>query len=101
MRTIKEDLIDLFELEKLAPEKSAEMVDRLAKLVFQSVLVRVLPMLSEEDLTSYEKLVDSGQGGDVIFKFLSEKIENLGEIVKEEAEDLHADLTEDFEKVGI
>lgn len=101
MKTIKEDLIDLFELEKLSPEKSAEMVDRLAKLVFQSVLVRVLPMLSEEDLTQYEKLVDSGQGGDVIFKFLNEKIENLGEIVKEESEDLRADLNEDFEKAGI
>jgi hypothetical protein len=101
MKTIKEDLIDLFELEKLAPEKSAEMVDRLAKMVFQSVLVRVLPMLSEEDLISYEKLVDSAQGGDVIFKFLSEKVDNLGEIVREEAEDLHANLTEDLEKAGI
>ncbi len=55
MRTIKESLMDLFELDKMPPEKAAEMVDRLAKLVFQAVLVRVLPILSEEDLTEYEK----------------------------------------------
>ena len=49
MATIKQTIVDLFELDKMAPEKAAEMIERLSKLVFQSVLVRSLPLLSEED----------------------------------------------------
>ena len=55
MTTIKQSIIDLFELDKMEPEKATEMVDRLAKLVFQAVLVRTLPLLSEEDFDKYEK----------------------------------------------
>ena len=101
MSTIKENLIDLFELDKMPPEKVAEMVDRLAKLVFQAVLVRVLPILSEEDLTEYEKIVDSKQEGDVLFKFLGEKIPDFDNIIAEESENLRAEMAGEFKEVGI
>lgn len=101
MSTIKEDLIDLFELDKLSPEKSVEMVDRLSKLVFQSVLVKVLPMLSEKDFDEYERIVESKQGGEVLFGFLNEKVPNLGEIIKEESEALKAELAGEFKQVGL
>lgn len=92
MSTIKENLFDLFQLDRMPPEKGAEMLDRLAKLVFQSVLVRVLPMLSEEDLAEYEKIVDGEDGGDVLFGFLSQKIPDFDKIVAEEAEILRVEL---------
>ena len=101
MSTIKENLMDLFELDKLSPEKAAEMVDRLGKLVFQAVLVRVLPTLSEEDFTEYEKIVDSKQEGDAIFKFLGEKVPDLDKIIAEESENLRAEMTGEFKDVGI
>ncbi len=98
---IKESLIDLFELDKLPPGKMLETVKRLSKLVFQAVLVRVLPMLSEEELTEYEKIVDSKADGDVLFKFLGEKVPGFEEIIKEEAEDLRAELAGEFKEAGI
>lgn len=96
MTTIKKTIVDLFELDKMAPEKAAEMIDRLAKLIFQSVLVRTLPLLSEKDFTEYEKIVDSKEGGEVIFKFLSEKIPDFENIVAEESEALRAEMANDF-----
>ena len=99
--TIKQTIIDLFELDKMTPEKAVEMVDRLAKLVFQSVLVRVLPMLSEEDFTAYEKIIDSKEDGTMLFKFLREKIPNFEEIIREEAEALRKELAGEFESAGI
>ena len=101
MSTIKENLIDLFELDKMPPEKAAEMVDRLGKLIFQAVLVRVLPMLSEKDLVEYEKIVDSKQEGDVLFKFLGEKVSDLDNIIAEETENLHAEMAGEFKTAGI
>ncbi len=101
MATIKDNLVDLFELDKMAPEKAAEMVDRLGKLVFQAVLVRSLPFLSEKDFSEYEKIVDGSEGGDVLFKFLSEKVPHFEEIVKEEAENLRSELAEEFSAAGL
>lgn len=101
MSTIKENLVDLFELDKMPPEKAVEMVERLSKLVFQAVLVRALPLLSEKDLTEYEKLVDSKEEGDALFKFLSEKVEGFENIIREEAENLHAELAGEFKSAEI
>ena len=93
MNPIKKDLFDLFELDKMPPEKGIEMLDRLAKLVFQAVLVRALPLLSEEDLSEYEKIVASDDGGDVLFKFLSEKVPEFNKIITEEIGVLRREAT--------
>jgi len=94
MNTIKEDLFDLFQLDKMPPEKGVEMLERLAKLVFQAVLVRVLPTLSEEDLSEYEKIVAGKEEGDALFRFLSEKVPGFDKIIAEEAKILHDELAQ-------
>jgi hypothetical protein len=101
MSTIKETIEDLFELDKMPPEKAAEMVNRLGTLVFQAVLVRALPMLSETDLTEYERIIEAKEGGDILFKFLSEKVPDFENIITEEAELLRAELAGEFKEVGI
>jgi hypothetical protein len=101
MQNIKKNLIDLFELEKLAPEKMLTIVEKLSRLVFQAVLVQVLPLLSEEDMTEYDRITESEEGGEKLFLFLKEKVPNFEEIVQEEAENLHDELSEEFEKVGV
>ena len=101
MTTIKQSIIDLFELDKMEPEKATEMVDRLAKLVFQAVLVRTLPLLSEEDFDKYEKITESEESGEVLFSFLAEKIPNFSDIIAEEAELLRAELAGEFNEAGL
>jgi hypothetical protein len=97
MSTIKENLFDLFQIDKMPPEKGVEMLERLSKLVFQAVLVRVLPMLSEKDLAQYEKLVTSKEEGDVLFRFLNEKVPGFDKIISEEAETLRMELAGELE----
>lgn len=98
MNTIKKDLFDLFQLNKMPPEKGAEMLDRLANLVFQAVLVRALPMLSEEDLSEYEKIVSGNEGGDTLFNFLSEKVPEFNKIIIEEIGVLKREATNKLEE---
>ena len=92
MSTLKQNLIDVFELDKMPGEKMNEMLERLSKLVFQAVLVRALPLLSEEDLNKYEKMVGRPEGGDALLKFLSEKVPNFDKMIAEETEILHTEM---------
>ena len=100
MDNVKKDLFDLFRLDKMSPEKAEETLGRLAKLVFQSVLVRSLPLLSEEDLATYEKMVDTEEA-DVLFRFLGEKVPDFSNIIKEESENLRDEMAKDMANAGI
>lgn len=93
MNSLKKDLFDLFQLDKMSPEKAEETLDRLAKLVFQSVLVRILPTFTKEQMEEYDRIVDSKENnGDELFKFLRDNTENFDNIIKEEAENLRIEL---------
>ncbi|MCE9585679.1 DUF5663 domain-containing protein [Candidatus Nomurabacteria bacterium] len=92
MTTIKETLIDLFKLDKMPENKSEQVLERLAKLVFQGVLLKALPILSEADLQEYEKIVDEKQNPEFLFHFLNEKVPNFENMIKEEAEILRAEF---------
>ena len=93
MNNIKKSLFDIFEIDKMPPEKGIETLDRLARLVFQAVLVRVLPMLSEEDMSEYEKIIADNEGGDVLIIFLGQKVPEFNKIIQEEAGVLRRELT--------
>lgn len=96
MSKINQTIADLFEIDKMPKEKADEMILRLGKLIFQSVLARVLPFLSEENMTEYEKIIASQGDGEEILRFLSEKVPNFENIVKEEAESTRKELAKEF-----
>lgn len=98
---MQKTIVDLFELDKMEPEKAIKMLNELGTTILESVLARVLPTLSDTDMAEYEKIVDEEQEPEVLFKFLSEKVPNLDDIIKEESEALRAELQEEFEKAGI
>ena len=101
MNPIKKDLFDLFGLDKMSPEKAAEMVQRLGRLVFQAVLVRVLPLLSEPEMSEYEKITEEENSLEKILGFLSTKIPDFDKIVKEETEILRDEMAKDMAQTKI
>lgn len=101
MSNIKQTIVNLFELDKISPEKSAEMAERLGKLVFQAVLARILPMLSKEDTAEYERMISAKEEGEAIFKFLSEKVLDFENIIKEESESLRVELAQELASAKI
>jgi hypothetical protein len=101
MNTIKESIMDMFELDKMEPTKALEMVERLSRLIFQATLVRVLPLLSEIETAEYEKITETAESSEVLLKFLEEKVPDFGKIFEEEALNLHAELAGEFKEAGI
>ena len=91
---IRKNIVELFEIEKLPEEKREEAITRIGNIVFQSVLVKALPILNEKELAEYEKLVDDQAEADVLLDFLFEKIPNFLQIVAEESENFRKESEE-------
>lgn len=62
------------------------------ELIFQAVLMRVLPTLSKEDIAQYEKMLNAGENGEKLLEFLKSKVSDFENIIKEEAEILRKEL---------
>jgi hypothetical protein len=99
--SLQRTLIDLFELDKLPPEKAAETLSKLGKLIFQGVLMRVLPLLSEEHLAEYDRIIESEEGFDRLLFFFLETVEDFDEIVREESESFRREAAEVFNHSGM
>jgi len=82
----KQNIIELFEIEKLPEVEQEEAINKISKVIFEAVLLRVLPTMSEEDLAEYEKLLESGVAPDALFDFFFSKIPDFFKIVAEESE---------------
>lgn len=93
MNTTKQTLFEIFEIDKMDPEKGEELLNKISKIIFQSVLVRTLPMLTEEKQKEYDQILES-DNGENLFIFLRNNIENFEEIIREEGESLKKELFE-------
>ena len=93
-KEIRENIITLFGIDKLPEDKQEETINRIGKIIFQNVLVRVLPVLEEGDLKEYEKLVENNVAPDVLMDFFFEKVPTFLQIVSEESENFRKDAGE-------
>lgn len=91
---IRKNIIELFNINNLPEEKQEETITRIGKIIFQSVLLKVLPILSEEELAQYEKLLEENVDADVLLDFFFEKIPGFLEIIAEESENFRKDSEE-------
>jgi len=97
---IRKNIITLFDIDKLPENKQEETVSRIGKIILQSVLVRILPTLKEEELSQYEKLVENNTEPDVLFDFFFEKVPFFLQIVAEESENFRKESAEVLEQTN-
>ena len=97
---INKNIVVTLGINTLPVEKQKEAMERLGTIVYQEVMLRALEILTEEDKNEFEKLIEKDQNPETMFGFLSEKIQNLDEIVKEEAERLRDESAEIMSEIG-
>lgn len=88
---IKKNIVELFNIDKLPEDKQEEMVKQIGTLIFQSVLIRILPNLEEAELAEYERLIEGGASQEALLDFFFDKVPNFLEIVTEESENFRKD----------
>lgn len=90
------NLIEELGLQNAPEEKQKEILDRAGKLVMGNMMLKVIPMLSEEDQKELERLLDGVEKGTSnetqLWGFLSYKINDLDQILKEEVEKIRNEL---------
>lgn len=97
---INKNIVTTLGINTLPVEKQKEAMERLGAIVYQEVMLRVLDILTEEDKNEFEKLIEKDPNPEKMFEFLSNKITNLEEIVKEEAEKLREESAEIISEIG-
>ncbi len=95
---VREDIITLFNIKDLPEDKQEETINRIGTIIFQNVLMRTLPMLSEEDLAKYEELLEKNSSPEDLMDFFGEKVPNFLEIIKEESISFREQAAELFKK---
>jgi hypothetical protein len=83
---VRKNIIESFEINKLPEEKQEETISRIGNIIFQSVLIKVLPLLKEKELNEYEKLLSNKPEPETILDFFFEKIPSFLQIIAEETE---------------
>jgi len=97
---INKNIVLTLGINALPVEKQKEAMERLGSIVYQEVMLRVLDILTEEEKEAFEKLIEKDNDPETMFGFLSDKIPNLNEIVKEEAEKLREESAEIISEIG-
>ncbi|HEY4505155.1 MAG TPA: DUF5663 domain-containing protein [Candidatus Paceibacterota bacterium] len=86
---LSKDLVKEWGLGSLAPEKQADIVDRIGKMIYQAVLVRALDILSEKEQTEFDLLLDEDTTTPQdVLAFLQKKIPTFEQLVLEERQNI-------------
>lgn len=96
---IRENIITLFGIDKLPENEQEDTINRIGKIIFQNVLIRILPLLKEEDLKKYENLIENNIGADELMDFFFETVPGFLQIVAEESENFRKDSAEVLNKI--
>ena len=91
---VRENIILMFGIDKLPPEKQEETINRIGKTIFESVLLRVLPTMKEEELAEDEKMLENKVHPDELMEFFFDRVPNFMQIIIEESENFRKDAEE-------
>ncbi|MBL7058590.1 hypothetical protein ISS03_04590 [Patescibacteria group bacterium] len=85
---LKRDITKELGLDSLPEEERQKVLERIGKLIYESVMIRVVEVLDEEDQDAFASILEEVDGdpagGDKILKFIKSKVPNIEEIVEEE-----------------
>lgn len=82
---LTQNIVKELGLEALSEDKQVEILEKIGQIIFQSVLIRVMDIMSEEDKDEFDELLGvKADDTEAVLGFLQGKVPNLDEIVKEE-----------------
>lgn len=100
-KEIKNSLFTMFKIADMPEAEQQATMDKLGKIILQSVLLRTLPLLEEKDLDEYSKMADNeNTQADDFLEFFIERIPNFMEMLQEESEKFRDETKNLVDKVN-
>ncbi len=85
---LKTNLITALGINNLSEEKQEEIIIQAGNVIFQGVLNKVIPLLTDSEKTEFEKILDNSNGDTIgMLNFLQAKVPNLERIIQGEVAD--------------
>lgn len=100
MDKIKNDMIETLGIHNLPKEEQEEMYIQFGTVIYTEVLTRAMDMLEEKDLDVLNNLIKENPDPEALITFLSIKIPNLDEIIKEESAKIQNEAAMFISQVG-
>ncbi len=98
--TLRDMFIKTYNLENATPEEQDALVEKIGGLVFQAVILRVAPGMSEQAQDKLESLLSTNTAPDELLAFMNSEVPNFEAIVAEEAAGLKAERDAIMSQVG-
>ncbi len=90
---LSKDVIKEWGLAFLSPDKQAEMVERIGRILYQAILVKSLDILSEKEQEELDIILDNNSTTpDEVLAFLYKKIPTFDKMLEEERKSLKEDI---------
>lgn len=93
---IQKQLIEELGLSSLPREKQEELLIKMTEVLLKRIFVETMEKLNDDDLKTYEKMVDEGEDSEKIGAFLKEKVYNYDAMV----EKIIMNFKEEMKKIG-
>ncbi|MFZ2072378.1 MAG: DUF5663 domain-containing protein [Minisyncoccia bacterium] len=100
MNPIKENIIEILNLDKLLPEEREEIIIRIGSVIYQNVLMRIMETMPEKDQDEFEKILDNNGSPQEIFEFLKSKVKDFEKIIVEESEKFRNKTSNIMSQIG-
>lgn len=84
--TLRKQLIATYNLGDLPKDDQDDVLNKISELIYQAVLLRALPLLSDKQQDEFEKLLDNDAEPEELMAFFSKNVPGFEAIVKEEVE---------------
>jgi len=98
---MQQSIIHALGINLLPPNEQDAVMAQLGGLVFTAVMEKSLDKLQEKDQKELEGMIDSDESVEKLFDFLGDKVPNIQEIIKEEAEKIKTESIEMVKGYGI
>lgn len=96
---LQKNIIKDLGIDKFPQEQQEKMLLSIGRIIYQSVLLRVMGELNDKEKEEFEKLLTGQVEEEKVLNFLAEKIPNLNEVVEEEVAKFKKESSDFSEKV--
>ena len=97
---MRDVLVKTYNLGSLSADKQDVILEQIGSLIFQAILIRVIPMLSDAKQTEFEELLSADATPDSLLSFLNKEVPNFTEIMGEEAANFKKENDAIMSKIG-
>ncbi len=92
---IEANILDLLGLQQLPEARKTELLTRMTEVIQDRISDRILEVLSADDRTAFDRLLERGASPDELDSFLKAKVPEFSQIVAEEVLRFKAQMVDD------